>query len=210
MHLTQEMIFSFNFIINILIALLALIVAYFSYRAHNVVKSYTFGYFSLGFLSMSTAFFINAFSMILWAMNATHITGTLTSHTHWASIITFRFFLLLGLVLILFATREDKSRLKSNLAIYIFMLIIVLSLININLFIFVAILLLLFILTHYLINVINQKNHMSMYVFISMFLLLLGIIRFLFIQQHFCYIQPLLFLASFSIMFWVVIKSYKN
>ena len=51
MHLAHEMVFSFNFIVNILIALLALIITYFSFRAHKVMKSYTFGYFSLGFLN---------------------------------------------------------------------------------------------------------------------------------------------------------------
>lgn len=210
MHLTQEMIFSFNFIVNVIITLLALTIAYFSFRAHKVAKSYTFGYFSLGFLSMSAAFFVNAFSMIVWAMNATHVAGTLTAYTHWTSMLLFRFFFLLGLVLVLFATRGNASRLKSTISIYLFMVLIVLSLIYTNLFFIVAILLLIFISIHYLINVFKGKNNMSIFVFLSMFLLLFGVIRFLFIKPYFCFIQPILFLVSFLIMYWVVVKAYKN
>ena len=55
MHICNSTIFSFNFVVNFLVALIALIVAYYSYRAHKVTKTNEFGYFSLGFLSLSAA-----------------------------------------------------------------------------------------------------------------------------------------------------------
>jgi|GEM_PF-5701440 len=210
MHLTTGVIFSFNFIINILVSFMALTVAYYSYRAHKIAGTYDFGYFSLGFLSLSTSFLINAFSMIVWAMNAAHIPGTLTECTYFASTLLFRFFMMLGLVLILFATKNLFHNFKGKLTIYLFMLVIILSLSSNILFYITSVALLLVIAEHYFVRTIQKKNNMSLYLFIAMILLLLGIIRFFFIIPYFCMIQPTLFFLSFLIVGMVVIKAYKH
>ncbi len=208
MHMVDNVIFSFNFLINIFIFFMAFMVAYYSYRAHKVTKTYDFGYFSLGFLSLSGAFFINAFSMIVWAMTAAHVSGTLTAQTHFASVLLFRFFTLLGLVLILFATKNMVKGLRGRVTIYLFMLVIVLSLNFELLFYITSILLLLVIANHYLIRVYKKENNMALYMFIAMLLFLLGITRFFFITPYFCFIQPIFFFLSFLIVHLVVIKSY--
>lgn len=210
MHIIDNVIFSFNFIINIFIFFMALMVAYYSYRAHKITKGYDFGYFSLGFLSLSTAFFVNAFSMFVWAMNAAHVSGTLTAHTHFASVLLFRFFTLLGLVLILFATKYMSRGLRGKITIYLFMLIIVLAFSFEFLFYMTSIILLLIIASHYLLKVYRKENNMSLYMFIAMILFLFGITRFFFITPYFCFIQPALFFLSFLIVHLVVIKSYKK
>ena len=207
MYIGNSTIFSFNFVVNFLVALIALIVAYYSYRAHKVTKSNEFGYFSLGFLSLSAAFTVYTFSMIVWAMTASHVAGTLTAYSHNAGLLLFNFFILLGIVLILFATTKFRNFKYST---YIFMLIIVLSLFNSLLFYVAATFLLLIICFNYYLKFIQKRNHNSLLILISMLLFLLGIIRFIFIQRYFCPIQPFLFLISFAIMYWVVIKAYKN
>ena len=207
MHICNSTIFSFNFVVNFLVALIALTVAYYSYRAHKVTKTNEFGYFSLGFLSLSAAFTVYTFSMIVWAINASHIIGTLTAYSHSACLLLFKFFVLLGIVLILFATTKFRN---FKYPTYIFMFVIVLSLFHSSLFYVAATFLLLIICFNYYIKFIQKNNHNSLLILISMLLFLLGIIRFIFIQRYFCPIQPFLFLISFAIMYWVVIKAYKN
>jgi len=210
MHMIDNVVFSFNFIVNVFIFFMAFMVAYYSYRAHKITTNYDFGYFSLGFLSLSTAFFVNAFSMIVWVMTAAHVSGTLTAHTHFASVLLFRFFILLGLVLILFAIKKMARGLRGNLTIYLFMLVIILSLNFELLFYLTSIILLLIIANHYLIKVYKKENNMASYMFIAMILFLLGITRFFFITPYFCFIQPLFFFLSFLIVHLVVTNSYNK
>ncbi len=209
MHMIDNIVFSFNFITNILVCFMALIVAYYSYRAHKIAGTRDFGHFSLGFLSLSTAFLVNAFSMIVWAMSASHIPGTLTFHTYSASTLLFRFFMMLGLVLILFATKNLSNDFRGRLTIYLFMLVIVLSLSSSILFYLTSVILLIVIAEHYFVRTLQKKNNMSLYLLIAMILFLLGILSFFFIVPYFCMIQPLLFFLSFFIVGIVVIKSYK-
>lgn len=207
MHVLNSTIFSFNFVVNFLVALMALVVAYYSYRAHKVTKTHNFGYFSLGFLSLSAAFAVYTLSMVVWVITASHVTGTLTAYSHSACLLLFNFFVLLGITLILFATTKFRNYKFST---YIFMLIIVLSLFYYSLFYVVATFLLLIICFNYYIKYVKRNNKTSLLILVSMLLFLLGIIRFAFIQRYFCPIQPILFLISFSIMYWVVTSIYKN
>jgi hypothetical protein len=210
MYITMSTIFGFNFIITIIVSLMALIVAYYSYRAHNITREYEFGYFSLAFLSFAAAFAMHAGSMIIWGLNASHILGTLTAHSHAASLLLFNIFILLGIVLLFFATIAGSGLIKKGILPYLFMFIIVLSLFLETLFYITSIFLLLLIALFYFIKVIKRKNHMCLFIFISILLFLLGLVRFLFVHRYFCIIQPILFFFSFLIMHLVVIRAYKS
>jgi hypothetical protein len=117
---------------------------------------------------------------------------------------------MLGLILILFATKNLSQDLKGRLTIYLFMLVIVLSLTSGFLFYITSVILLLVIAEHYFVRTLKKKNNMSLYLLIAMILLLFGIVRFFFIIPYFCMIQPMLFFISFLIVGIVVIKSYKQ
>ncbi len=207
--LNYDVAFIINFVISILAALLSLSIAYYSYSAHKLVKSYRFGYFSLAFLSLFTTFSLKSFSMFVHAMRASTIVGTLTFHTFNAAIILSRFFMLLGIVLLYFATRKDVKGSNANILTYIFMLIIILSLNSGPVYAITSIVLLIFIVIHYCNKLLRGYTQSLLLIHLSMVLFLVAQLMHLFVATEILpLIQSSVFLIALIIMALTVIRSY--
>jgi len=206
--INYQIAFTINFVVSMLIALLSLTVAYYSYRAHKITHSYRFGYFSLGFLSLFTTFVLKSFSMFVYALTASRIAGTLTFHTFNTTVLLCRFFMLLGIVLLYFATRKDLNNLSANVLTYLFMLIIILSLNSELIYIITSIVLLIFIVLHYSNKLVRNCNNNLLLIYLSMILLLIAQSVYFFVFAEALLVQSLIFLIALIIMALTVVRSY--
>jgi len=188
------------------IGIIALMISYRSYRAYKISKSYTLGYFSLAFLSLSMGFFLNLFSTFILGLHAVNIPGTLTFHCYTAALMLFRFFSMLGFILLFFATQNIGCDFLSQLIIYFFMTLIIFSVMIPIVYILLSIFLLILIAHHYLNHAVKLNNIYTLFIFISIILLLLSQLTYLFICHNASFIQEFIYLISFMLMYYVIFK----
>ena len=204
-HSTSNLGFSLS--MNIIISMLAFVVAYYSYRAYKLTKDYNFGFYSLGYLFFSASFAINGLGIFLNSLCvfSPHI---FAFYGRDASFLLFRFFMVLGIVLLFFSTKYLKNHFIRKLATFVSMILIVLSMFSEVVFYLVSVILLIKIALYYFNLFIQRKGVMATFVLISVILLLVGILLFLFTIPNICIIQPIIFFSSFLFMQFVVIKSF--
>jgi hypothetical protein len=204
-HSVQNLGFSLT--INIIIALLAFIVAYYSYRSYKLIKENNFGFYSLAFLFFAASFAINAVGLFLNSLCVFDV-HKFAFYGRDASYLLFRFFMTLGVSLFYLSIRKENKHIIRKLLTFILMILIIISTVSEIVFYLVLTAILLNLILYYFNNFLKQKNSCSVFTLLSVLLLLVGILLFLFTMSEVCIIQPLVFFASFVFMFFVVVKSY--
>jgi len=189
LYLIPRWFFGYDVFLELAFALITLIVSYYAYKIYRLSGQYQSKLFSIAFSFFSISYFIQ--SLLNFAIisklgenicSAIKLQNITTLNLYGIYIHTI--FSVIGLVTLAYMTLKTKSLKIYSMILLISLLTLILSLNKIYLFYVLSSFLLVYIVLHYLVNFLENKQINTLLVLIAFLLLLFGHIHFIFAINH--------------------------